>query len=115
MTLIELDLIQTAGLGALALTVGMALTRRISFLQRFCVPSPVSGGIIFSFITLALYAWFDVEVSFDSTLGDVFMLAFFTCVGFQSDVKCFRKGGRLLIIMLGLLDIASGRHPHHGC
>jgi len=103
MTLIELDLIQTAGLGALALTVGMELTRRISFLQRFCVPSPVSGGIIFSFITLALYAWFDVEVSFDSTLGDVFMLAFFTCVGFQSDVKSFRKGGRLLIIMLGLL------------
>lgn len=48
MTYIELDMIQTAGIGALALIVGMILTRRISFLQRFCVPSPVSGGIIFS-------------------------------------------------------------------
>lgn len=48
MTYIELDMIQTAGIGAFALIIGMILTRRVSFLQRFCVPSPVSGGIIFS-------------------------------------------------------------------
>ena len=76
MTSIELDMIQTAGIGALALLVGMVLTRKVAFLQKFCVPSPVSGGIIFSLITLALYGWFDIEVSFDGTLKDVFMLAF---------------------------------------
>ena len=103
MTIIELDMIQTAGVGALALIVGMILTRKVAFLQKFCVPSPVSGGIIFSLITLALYGWFDVEVSFDGTLKDVFMLAFFTSVGFQSDLKVLKQGGRLLIIMLVLL------------
>ena len=99
----ELDMIQTAGIGALALIVGMVLTRRVGFLQRFCVPSPVSGGIIFSLITLALYGWCNVEVSFDGTLKDVFMLAFFTSVGFQSDLKVLKQGGKLLIIMLVLL------------
>ena len=99
----ELDMIQTAGIGALALIVGMVLTRRVGFLQRFCVPSPVSGGIIFSLLTLALYGWGNVEVSFDGTLKDVFMLAFFTSVGFQSDLKVIKQGGRLLVIMLGLL------------
>lgn len=103
MTHIELDMIQTAGVGALALMAGMMMTRRIGFLQRFCVPSPVSGGIIFSFITLVLYGCLDVEVSFDGTLGDVFMLAFFTSVGFQSDLKVIRQGGKLLAIMLVLL------------
>ena len=103
MASIELDMIQTAGVGALALIVGMILTRKVAFLQKFCVPSPVSGGIIFSLITLALYGWFDVEVSFDGTLKDVFMLAFFTSVGFQSDLKVLKQGGRLLIIMLVLL------------
>ncbi len=103
MTHIELDMIQTAGVGALALMAGMMMTRRIGFLQRFCVPSPVSGGIVFSFITLVLYGCLDVEVSFDSTLGDVFMLAFFTSVGFQSDLKVIRQGGKLLAIMLALL------------
>ncbi len=103
MASIELDMIQTAGVGALALIVGMILTRKVDFLQRFCVPSPVSGGIIFSLITLALYGWCDVEVSFDGTLKDVFMLAFFTRVGLQSALKVLKQGGKLLIIMLVLL------------
>ena len=105
MTSIELDMIQTAGIGGLALIVGMVLTRKVAFLQKFCVPSPVSGGIIFSLITLVLYGWFDVEVSFDGTLKDVFMLAFFTSVGFQSDLKVIKQGGKLLVVMLVLLVV----------
>ena len=105
MASIELDMIQTAGIGALALIVGMVLTRRVAFLQRFCVPSPVSGGIIFSLMTLMLYGCFHVEVSFDGTLKDVFMLAFFTSVGFQSDLKVLKQGGRLLVVMLCLLVV----------
>ena len=101
--MVNLDMIQTAGIGALALIVGMILTRKVDFLQKFCVPSPVSGGIIFSLITLILYGWFHVVVSFDGTLKDVFMLAFFTSVGFQSDLKVLKQGGKLLIIMLTLL------------
>ena len=103
MVSIELDMIQTAGIGALALIVGMVLTRRVAFLQKFCIPSPVSGGIIFSLIMLALYGWFYIEASFDGTLKDVFMLAFFTSVGFQSDLKVLKQGGKLLMIMLALL------------
>ena len=103
--MVNLDMIQTAGIGALALIVGMILTRKVAFLQRFCVPSPVSGGIIFSLLTLALYGWFDVEVSFDGTLKDVFMLAFFTSVGFQSDLKVIKQGGKPLVIMLALLVV----------
>ena len=96
-------MIQTAGIGAMALLVGMVLTRKVAFLQKFCVPSPVSGGIIFSLVTLALYGWFDLEVSFDGTMKDFFMLAFFTSVGFQSDLKVIKKGGKLLVVMLVLL------------
>ena len=72
MVSVELDMIQTAGIGALALVVGMVLTRKVAFLQKFCVPSPVSGGIIFSLVTLLLYGWFHIGVSFDGTLKGVF-------------------------------------------
>ena len=105
MASLELNMIQTAGLGALALVTGMVLTRKIAFLQRFCIPSPVSGGIIFSLLFLALYGWAGVEVSFDATLKDVFMLVFFTSVGFQSDLKVIKQGGKLLFYMLGLLVV----------
>ena len=105
MTTIDLNMIQTAGIGAFSLMVGMILTRKVAFLQKFCIPSPVSGGIIFSLITLALYGWFDVEVSFDGTLKDIFMLAFFTSVGFQSDLKVLKQGGKALVVMLVLLVV----------
>ena len=98
-------MVQTAGIGALALLVGMVLTRKVAFLQKFCVPSPVSGGIIFSLMTLILYGWCDIEVSFDGTLKDVFMLAFFTSIGFQSDLKVLKQGGKPLVIMLALLVV----------
>jgi len=101
----ELNMIQSAGIGALALIVGMVLTRRVAFLQKYCVPSPVSGGIIFSLLTLALYKWWGIEVGFDDTLKDVFMLAFFTSVGFQSDLRVIKQGGKPLMIMLTLLVV----------
>jgi ESS family glutamate:Na+ symporter len=98
-------MIQTAGIGSLALLVGMFLTKKVDFLRRFCVPSPVSGGIIFSLLSLMLFGWFHIEMSFDGALKDVFMLAFFTCVGFQSDLKVLKQGGKLLLIMLALLVV----------
>lgn len=103
MTSIELNMVQTAGIGALALMIGMVLTRKVTFLQKFCVPSPVTGGLIFSLIGLAMYAWLNIELSFDRTLQDVFMVAFFTCVGYQCDLKVLKQGGKPLLLMLVLL------------
>lgn len=102
-SVLELDMLQTAGLGALALVLGMYLTRRVKWLQRFCIPSPVSGGIVFSVVSLMLYKLWDVELVFDGTLKDVFMLVFFTSVGFQSNLKVLRRGGSTLLLMLGVL------------
>jgi ESS family glutamate:Na+ symporter len=103
MVTLELNMVQTAGIGALALMIGMVLTRKVGFLQKFCVPSPVTGGLIFSLIGLAMYAWLHIELSFDRTLQDVFMVAFFTCVGYQCDLKVLKQGGKPLVLMLVLL------------
>lgn len=102
-SVLELDMLQTAGLGALALVLGMCLTRRVKWLLRFCIPSPVSGGIVFSVVSLMLYKLWNVELVFDGTLKDVFMLVFFTSVGFQSNLKVLRRGGSTLLLMLGVL------------
>lgn len=98
-------MLQSAGIGAIALIIGMWMTRKITWLQKFCIPSPVSGGILFSIATLIIYLTCNVEISFDGTLKDVFMLAFFTSVGFQSNLKVLRQGGKTLVLMLVLLVI----------
>lgn len=101
--LFELDMLQSTGIGALALVLGVFITHKIAWLQRFCIPSPVAGGLIFSLITLAIHSFCGIDISFDATLKDVFMLAFFTSVGFQSNPRVLKQGGKTLVVMLGLL------------
>jgi len=58
MTTIRLDMIQTAGIGALALIVGMVMTRRVAFLQNFCIPSPVIGAMFADLLNTAVITLF---------------------------------------------------------
>jgi ESS family glutamate:Na+ symporter len=102
---LSLDMYASAGVGVLALLLGMYFTRKISFLKRFCIPAPVSGGLIVSLLTLLLFSVFGVECRFDGTVKDLCMMLFFTSVGFQSDMKVLRKGGKPLLVMIGLVVV----------
>ena len=101
---LQLDMFQSAGVGVAALLLGMLLTRCIPFLKRFCIPSPVSGGLVFSLLCLLLYA-LGVECSFDGTVKDLCMMLFFTSVGFQSDMKALKQGGKPLLVMIALVAV----------
>ena len=101
--MLHLDMYASAGVGVLALLLGMALTGRIPFLKRFCIPAPVSGGLIVSLFTLLLYSVFGLECQFDGTVKDLCMMLFFTSVGFQSDIRAIRKGGKPLLVMVALV------------
>lgn len=103
--LVALDMYQTAGVGVLALLLGMFFTRTLPFLKRFCIPAPVSGGIVISLLTLAAYSILGVEFSFDGTIRDISMMLFFTSVGFQSDMSAIKKGGRTLVVMVLLVAV----------
>ena len=103
--LVALDMYQTAGVGVLALLLGMFFTRTLPFLKRFCIPAPVSGGIVISLLTLAAYSILGVEFSFDGTIRDISMMLFFTSVGFQSDMSAIKNGGRTLVVMVLLVAV----------
>lgn len=101
--MLQLDMYASAGVGVLALLLGMVLTGRIPFLKRFCIPAPVSGGLLVSLLTLLLYSAFGLECQFDGTVKDLCMMLFFTSVGFQSDIRAIRKGGKPLLVMVALV------------
>ncbi len=102
---IELDIMQSVAVGILALLLGEFLNKRSHFLRHVCIPSPVTGGIIFSLITLALHNVLGLEISFDGTLKDICMVMFFTTVGFQSDLRMLKKGGRPLVVLVLLVAL----------
>ena len=102
---LSLDLYASAGVGVLALILGLFFTQKIPFLKRFCIPAPVSGGLLVSLITLLMFSVFGVECKFDGTVKDLCMMLFFTSVGFQSDFRVLRKGGKPLLVMIGLVVV----------
>ena len=102
--IVTLDLYQSVGVGVLALLLGFFFTRNIPFLKRFCIPAPVSGGLVVSLLTLALYA-FGIECRFDGAVKDLCMMIFFTGVGFQCDLKMLKQGGRPLVVMVLLVAV----------
>lgn len=95
------DMYQTVAVAVVMLFIGGALKRRIDFLEKFCIPSPVVGGLLFAIISCVLYTSGVIEFAFDETLKNACMVAFFTSVGFQANVKILKSGGVSLAIFLG--------------
>ena len=98
---VEFNMYQTLAVAVVMLYVGTMLKRRIQFLETFCIPSPVVGGLLFAIISCALYTSGILGFAFDETLKIVCMVAFFTSVGFQANIKVLRSGGTALVIFLG--------------
>ena len=100
---LELNMYQTLAIAVLVLILGKFLKKKFNFLEKFCIPAPVVGGLIFAIMTCVLYGLGIAELSFDDTLREVCMVFFFTSVGFQANLKVLKSGGKSLIIFLGIV------------
>ncbi len=100
---INIDMYQTLAIAVLVLMLGGFLKKRINVLERFCIPAPVVGGLIFAIFTCVLYATGIAEITFDDTLREVCMVFFFTSVGFQANLKVLKSGGKALGVFLILV------------
>ncbi|PAB58981.1 sodium/glutamate symporter [Anaeromicrobium sediminis] len=101
----ELDMIQTTALAVVVLLVGQFIRKRVSSLEKFCIPAPVIGGLIFAILSLVLKQAGILEFNFDGTLKKVLMTAFFTTVGFTASFKLLKKGGVQVLMFLGLATV----------
>ena len=64
---IEFDMYQTLALAVLVLLLGSFLKKHIHFLEKFCIPAPVVGGLLFAIVTCMCYSSGFMEISFDDT------------------------------------------------
>ena len=100
-----IDKYQTLAIAVLVLLLGSFLRKRIRFLERFCIPAPVIGGLLFAILTLILHTFGIVDFYFDDILREVCMVSFFTSVGFQANIRVLKSGGKALIVLLVLVAI----------
>ncbi len=100
---IHINMFLTMAMAVGVLYLGMFMRSKIHFLERFCIPSPVTGGLIFAIFSCILYSAGIAEFVFDETLRNVCMVLFFTSVGFQANFKVLKSGGMALVVFLALI------------
>ncbi len=100
---LKLDMIQTLALAIVVYYIGRWIKTKVTILEKFCIPSPVVGGLIFAILNLILTESNIMTISLDSTLQNPFMLAFFTTIGLGASFKLIKQGG----IQVGLFFIAA--------
>jgi len=98
--LIEFSNVETLGLAAVFLVVGHFIKDRVPFLERYFIPSPIIGGLLFSIIMLIGHQTgaFDLELSDD--MRDLLLMMFFTTIGFTASLEMLKRGGIAVALFL---------------
>ena len=99
---ISLNMYHAVALGAVLFWIGGVITDKVSVLNRYCIPAPLVGGLLFSIINCILTVSGVASITFDGTLQTVFQNLFFTTVGFTVSIPALLRGGKSVILVLVL-------------
>lgn len=97
----------TLALASVLLLLGYYIKKKVSIINKYCIPAPVVGGFLFMLFTWIMRNITDFELYFDNPFQDTFMLAFFTTVGLGASFTLLKKGGKLLIVYWLVCGIIS--------
>lgn len=100
--LIQVNMIQSVCIGVIMFLIGDQIVRRVEFLQKYCIPAPVVGGLLFTLIHLVGVQTGMFSFKFDQTLKDFFMVGFFSTIGFTASIKVVKQGGVAILIMFAV-------------
>jgi len=102
MKTVELNLLATLALATALFFVGQLIVQRSIFLQRYSIPVPVVGGVLFALLLAVAGLVADVQLTMDDSPRDPLLLAFFATLGLGADVRSLMRGGWKLVILIGL-------------
>lgn len=92
--------IQTMALAVIVFYLGKFLNNKFKFLKNNCIPDSVTGGTLFSFFILLGHETGSFSFIFEDSIKDIFMIAFFTTVGFSASIKLLKKAGLPVLMFL---------------
>ncbi|MEE9451737.1 MAG: sodium/glutamate symporter [Gammaproteobacteria bacterium] len=97
--ILTLSNLETLVIAIFVLFIGRYITNNVNFLKRYNIPIPVTGGILISIFIGIAYVVASVEINFDTVLGDILLLSFFSTIGLSARLSLLIAGGRLVAIL----------------
>ncbi|MDF2500805.1 MAG: sodium/glutamate symporter [Anaerosporomusa subterranea] len=104
---VQVNMIQAVALAMMVFYLGHAIRNRLALLQRFSIPAPVVGGLLFALLASILRLTGILALDIDSTLQTTLMLMFFTTIGIGASLVLLRKGGMPLVIFFFLTCVLA--------
>lgn len=105
------NMAETLAIAVCLLLIGIWVKKKVYFFEKFFIPAPVIGGVIFSIFTLIGYNSQLFIFTFDDSLKNLLMVAFFTTIGFLASFKMLKKGGvqvfTFLLVAIGLVILQN--------
>ena len=98
--IVHFSAIQTMALAVIVFYLGKFLNNKFKFLKNNCIPDSVTGGTLFSFFILLGHETGSFSFIFEDSIKDIFMIAFFTTVGFSASIKLLKKAGLPVLMFL---------------
>ncbi|QEY25069.1 sodium/glutamate symporter [Neisseria animalis] len=95
---ISLSSFETLLFALLVYLLGHRLNKQTALLNHYCIPAPVTGGLLSSSVITLLSAVQIVDIRFDNSLMSYFMLIFFTTVGLGANFRLIKLGGKILMV-----------------
>ncbi len=105
--LIDLNIISTLVLTIILFLIGTTIKNKINFFNKFCIPAPVIGGLLFCILNLFLRLFNICTITMNTSLMTYFICFFFTIVGLGISMSIVKKGGKQLIIYWVLCGVLS--------
>ena len=102
---ISMNVYYTIALAVLVLMLGDLIKKHVGVLRKFCIPTPVVGGVLFAILITILNMSGVCKVSLDSSFNEFFSLLFYAGIGYTASWKLLKKGGPQVILFLLLSSI----------
>ena len=102
---ISLNVYYTIAIAILVLMLGDFIKCHVSVLRKFCIPTPVVGGVLFAIAITVLNVSGLCKISLDSSFNEFFSLLFYAGIGYTASWKLLKKGGPQVIVFLILSSI----------
>lgn len=113
---INLNSTITLALAALLLLIGYSTKRRLTILNKYCIPAPVVGGFLFMFLTWLGHISGTFKFNFENIFQSTFMLTFFYNSWIRSKFYLIKKRWKTFNNLLANLwnNINFSKHNRNG-
>ncbi|MDO4178964.1 MAG: sodium/glutamate symporter [Phascolarctobacterium sp.] len=106
---IKIGMFEMMGIVALVYYFGQWLRNKVPVLKKYCIPSAVAGGTLFSLLTCVLYLAGTVQFKWENQaiMNNFFYNLFFASSGMAASLALLKKGGKLVIIFTILAAVLA--------